>query len=77
METLKSTTETSVLPDDDYVGQQTFYATGDTFRDNGPDVYGAVVHEAQPKHDGVYVGTNHDEFGLLTSILYRQPNTST
>ena len=77
METLKSTTETSALPDDDYVGQQTFYATGDTFRDNGPDVYGAVVHEAQPKQTGVYVGTNQaDEFGLLTSILYRQPNTS-
>ena len=87
METLQSTTETSELPgnndyvvpvDDDYVGQQTFFATGESFRDNGPDVFGAVVHEAQPKHVGTLVGSSQaDEFGLLTSILYRQPNTST
>lgn len=84
METLKSTTvvpesnDYVQLPEDDYVGQQTFFATGESYRDNGPDVFGAVVHEAQPKHVGTMVGSSQaDEFGLLTSILYRQPNTST
>ena len=69
---MEAVTSTST-EDSSGFGQQHFFASneaGEQMFKKDNDVYGAVVQE--PEKNPTKVGHNHDEFGLLTHILYRQ-----
>jgi len=75
METHQITSSTEVTIEDDFVGQEQFFATG-PYLGSGPDVYGAVVQEPRDSQLGM-VGSGSpevNEFGLLKQILYKEPN---
>lgn len=66
-------TGSSSKPYEAITGEKRFYAgSGPShYQDNEPDVYGAIIED--PRNNPAKSNLNSaDEFGLLTSLLYRQ-----